>query len=179
MPFLFFDVLSVVCRNTDSAQSSLRYNGWPAIRVAILVCEKDCINGQLDYQFKQTASSTTQGPSLKPKWGEGTYILDRGEYCASEGGLCVCGGWISYGRDDNWVTSPTKASMTRLVQISFTVVKFFSDHSFPSGVARTTSGMLQMGLSVIAEREGCVSNPVKALTSMKRRASSRRNFLSW
>ena len=102
--------------NRDTEFIIFRYNGWPAIRTAILVCEKDCISGQLDYQFKQSASSTTQGPSLKMKWGDGTYIQDRGDYCASEGGTCTCGGWISYGRDDNWVTSPTKASITRYLR---------------------------------------------------------------
>jgi hypothetical protein len=95
------------------------YNGWPAIRAAVLVCEKDCINGELDYQFKQSASSTTQGPSLKMKWGEGSYIQDKGDYCASEGGYCACGGWISYGRGDTWTTSASTGTSTRFENYVF------------------------------------------------------------
>jgi hypothetical protein len=47
------------------------------------------------------------------KWGEGSYIQDKGDYCASEGGYCACGGWISYGRGDDWTTRPSTGSSTR------------------------------------------------------------------
>jgi hypothetical protein len=77
------------------------------------VCEKDCINGELDYQLDQTSSSTTQGPALKMKWGEVVYIQARGEYCASEGGVCTCNGWVSYGRDESWSTKAASGSTTR------------------------------------------------------------------
>ncbi len=103
-------------------RSFVRYNGWPAIRAAVLVCEKDCINGELDYQFKQSASSITQGPSIKMKWGEGSYIQDKGDYCASEGGYCACGGWISYGRGDVWTTKPTTGSSTRCLVLCWLYV---------------------------------------------------------
>lgn len=75
----------------------------------MLICEKDCVNGELDYQFRQGLSSTTQGPSLVAKWGQASYITDRGDYCAAENGQCNCQGWITYGNGDSW-SSPKLAA---------------------------------------------------------------------
>jgi hypothetical protein len=43
------------------------------MRAGVLVCEKACRKGQLDYQFDGAFTSTTDGPMLNPKWDEGTF----------------------------------------------------------------------------------------------------------
>ncbi|KAJ1490396.1 galactose-binding domain-like protein [Baffinella frigidus] len=47
-------------------------NGF-AMRAAILVCEEDCERGNLDYTFRNSLSSSTEGPPLLASWGEGTF----------------------------------------------------------------------------------------------------------
>jgi hypothetical protein len=49
------------------------YHGWPSMRAAVLICERPCINKQLEYQFDYSFLSSTKGPSLDPAWGEGTF----------------------------------------------------------------------------------------------------------
>jgi hypothetical protein len=41
-----------------------RYQGYPALRAGILLCEQKCKNGILDYKFDETLASSTDGPMV-------------------------------------------------------------------------------------------------------------------
>eukprot|EP00960_Hanusia_phi_P062612 765213-Hanusia_phi.AAC.3 len=61
------------------------WKGSMCMRAGLIVCEKPCINGQLDYQFREEYASSTFGPSLDPMWGEGTFLSQQGPYQFSAG----------------------------------------------------------------------------------------------
>lgn len=50
------------------------------MRAAVIVCEQDCVKGQLDYAFREDYESSSGGPSLNPSWGEGTFDTSLGPY---------------------------------------------------------------------------------------------------
>ena len=50
------------------------------MRAAVIVCEQDCVKGQLDYAFREDYESISGGPSLNPAWGEGTFDTALGPY---------------------------------------------------------------------------------------------------
>ena len=58
-------------------------NGY-AMRAAVLVCEEDCEDGNLDYTFRNSLSSDTDGPPLLASWGAGTFAASTG-YRFSQG----------------------------------------------------------------------------------------------
>ena len=43
------------------------------MRAGVLVCEKPCKNGFLDYQLNGMYTSSSDGPMLTTKWGEGSF----------------------------------------------------------------------------------------------------------
>ena len=49
------------------------WHGWMSMRMALLVCEKPCVEDRLDYDFAGTYASRSFGPSLSPAWGEGVF----------------------------------------------------------------------------------------------------------
>ena len=42
------------------------WHGWMSMRMALLVCEKPCVEDRLDYAFAGTYASRSFGPSLSP-----------------------------------------------------------------------------------------------------------------
>ena len=57
------------------------------MRAGALVCQKDCIKGHLDYEFKESLSSSSDGPMGHAPWGEGTFQTgkNQGWYKFSQG----------------------------------------------------------------------------------------------
>lgn len=49
------------------------WNGVPCMRAALLLCEKPCVDGELDYPLQEGFASETDGPSLGPIWGIGNF----------------------------------------------------------------------------------------------------------
>lgn len=49
------------------------YVGWPSIRAGVLVCEKECDGGKLDYKFDESFTSETGGPEITTPWGMGKF----------------------------------------------------------------------------------------------------------
>ena len=43
------------------------------MRAGVLVCERPCKDGYLDYQFNGMFTSSSDGPMMLAKWGEGTF----------------------------------------------------------------------------------------------------------
>jgi len=69
-----------------------------SMRASVLVCERPCLGGKLDYTFTQDMLiSKTKGPSLEALWGEGWfdatkgYHFDKGEGLAVEHKRCLKG----------------------------------------------------------------------------------------
>jgi hypothetical protein len=54
------------------------WRGWPSMRAGILLCERPCLQGELEYNFHETFASTTRGPSLEAPRGEGYFDQSRG-----------------------------------------------------------------------------------------------------
>jgi hypothetical protein len=48
-------------------------SGWLSMRAGVLVCERPCKDGFLDYQFGGMYTSSSNGPMLLAKWGEGSF----------------------------------------------------------------------------------------------------------
>jgi hypothetical protein len=46
-------------------QFALRYQGYPALRAGVLLCEQQCKDGVLDYRFDETLASSTDGPMVR------------------------------------------------------------------------------------------------------------------
>jgi hypothetical protein len=42
-----------------------RYQGYPALRAGVLLCEQQCKDGVLDYRFDETLASSTDGPMVR------------------------------------------------------------------------------------------------------------------
>jgi hypothetical protein len=42
-----------------------RYQGYPALRAGVLLCEQQCKDGVLDYRFEETLASSTDGPMVR------------------------------------------------------------------------------------------------------------------
>eukprot|EP00960_Hanusia_phi_P074325 768213-Hanusia_phi.AAC.3 len=56
------------------------WHGAMCMRAGLIICEKPCINGELDFHFRQDFLSTTYGPPLDPSWGEGNFVGPHGPY---------------------------------------------------------------------------------------------------
>ena len=72
-----------------------RYNHI-SMRAGIVLCERDCKDGQLDYPLLDGFLSNTKGPSLETPWGEGTfgpagYRFSTGQGLTLSEGRCVKG----------------------------------------------------------------------------------------
>jgi len=61
------------------------YHGHPSMRAGVLVCEKECKKGHVDYQFKESLTSSTDGPMLETPWGEGRFDSRRNYYRFGQG----------------------------------------------------------------------------------------------
>jgi hypothetical protein len=55
------------------------------MRAGVIICERPCIKGALDYNFRMDFLSSTYGPALDPEWGEGDFESDRGPYIFEAG----------------------------------------------------------------------------------------------
>jgi hypothetical protein len=85
----------------------MTYYGHPSMRAGLLLCEKKCKEGQLDYEFKNSLTSTTDGPALDAAWGEGRFEADK--YIFNQGeGLKL---------DESSCIGPTKWTILMNVQI--------------------------------------------------------------
>ena len=51
----------------------LSWHGYLSMRAGVLVCERPCVDGELNYLFPMSFISSTQGPALDPAWGEGDF----------------------------------------------------------------------------------------------------------
>lgn len=51
-----------------------------SMRAGVLICERPCIDGHLDYKFAMSFLSTSKGPPLEPEWGEGDFLTPEGPY---------------------------------------------------------------------------------------------------
>jgi hypothetical protein len=64
--------------------------GHLSMRAGVLICERPCENGLIDYKFGMTFLSSTKGPPLNPEWGEGDFLSTEGPYRFNAGqGLLV------------------------------------------------------------------------------------------
>ena len=54
------------------------WNGWMSMRAGVIVCERKCQGGQLDFQMKHDLESATMGPSLTAPWGIGHWSAANG-----------------------------------------------------------------------------------------------------
>jgi hypothetical protein len=66
------------------------------MRAGIIICERDCKNGELDYPLVDGFLSNTKGPSLETPWGEGPfgpkgYTFQTGQGLSLAEGRCVKG----------------------------------------------------------------------------------------
>ena len=82
-----------------------------SMRAGVLICERKCTNGHLNYPFQLSFLSTTRfgdvlesfelrfsnaqvrlnrGPSLEPEWGEGDFLTATGPYRFAAGALSSC-----------------------------------------------------------------------------------------
>lgn len=66
-----------------------RWRTYPSMRLGVLICEKPCEGGTLDYQFKQSFLSDSDGPALDPAWGEGVFTGQSGYGFSSGQGLLL------------------------------------------------------------------------------------------
>ena len=60
------------------------WNGGLCMRFGMILCEKPCVEGRMDYDFDGSMMSVTGGPSLDPAWGDGYFDVDGYHF---EGGL--------------------------------------------------------------------------------------------
>ena len=63
----------------------IEFNGYPSLRAGVLVCESECSNNELDYTMNAGFTSSTGGPSLKAKWGEGTFQAQGYKFGVGQG----------------------------------------------------------------------------------------------
>jgi hypothetical protein len=56
------------------------WQGHLSMRAGVLICERPCIDGHLDYKFDMSFLSVSKGPPLEPEWGEGDFLGDEGPY---------------------------------------------------------------------------------------------------
>jgi len=56
-----------------------RWRGRVAMRAGVLLCEVPCKDGELDYPLSNELASDTDGPSLEPVWGDGTFVSSTKE----------------------------------------------------------------------------------------------------
>ena len=64
-----------------------RWQNWPSMRAGVLVCDRPCLKGELDYKLDRSFLSTTRGPSLLAAWGEGSWYNNRGYRFSTGQGL--------------------------------------------------------------------------------------------
>ena len=50
----------------------------PSMRAGVMLCERPCVKGELDYTFQSSLLSDTQGPPLYAVGGEGTFVPGQG-----------------------------------------------------------------------------------------------------
>ena len=65
------------------------YHGHPSMRAGVMLCERPCIKGELDYKFQSSLLSDTRGPALYAYGGEGNYPTGMGYRFASNQGLIL------------------------------------------------------------------------------------------
>jgi len=63
--------------------------GHPSMRAGVLLCERPCIKGELDYTFKSSLLSDKDGPPLEPIGDEGTFIEGQGYQFLAHQGLIL------------------------------------------------------------------------------------------
>ena len=66
------------------------------MRAGVILCERDCKDGELNYPLVDGFLSTTKGPSLETPWGEGTFLQTGYKFSTGQGlqlteGRCVKG----------------------------------------------------------------------------------------
>jgi hypothetical protein len=66
------------------------------MRGGTILCERDCKNQELDYNFKDAFLSSTKGPALETPWGEGTFSDSGYKFSTGQGlqlseGRCIKG----------------------------------------------------------------------------------------
>jgi hypothetical protein len=70
------------------------------MRFGLILCEKPCVGGEMDYDFEGSMMSVTGGPSLDPAWGDGYfdedgYHFDEGNGMEVETQRCLMNNTIS------------------------------------------------------------------------------------
>lgn len=56
------------------------WNGHISMRAGVLVCERPCLGGMLDYKFGMSFMSASLGPALEASWGEGEFAeVEKGD----------------------------------------------------------------------------------------------------
>eukprot|EP00961_Rhodomonas_salina_P114611 1541774-Rhodomonas_salina.1 len=66
------------------------WQGWHIImKAGVILCEKECTDGKLDYRLQTSLQSRTGGPNLMASWGEGKFSKDDGYQFKSCEGLQV------------------------------------------------------------------------------------------
>jgi len=124
-----------------------------AMRVGIVVCEKGCTNGELDYTLKTgNLKSVTDGPMITVPWGTGSVVANIGYRFAKERGFKV--------DQAACITDPSEYSL--LVNVRFDEVDgersiMESDSWFSSGFY-IGDGLLQWRPSRII----CKDEPIRA-----------------
>ena len=75
------------------------WRGHMSMRAGVIVCEKPCVGGELNYNFRMDFLSSTFGPAGDPYWGEGVfdsqvgpYNFDGGKGVLIEPGRCLGNG---------------------------------------------------------------------------------------
>ena len=70
--------------------------GHISMRAGVIICERECKDGELNYPLVDGFLSTTKGPSLETPWGEGTFLPKGYKFSTGQGiqladGRCVKG----------------------------------------------------------------------------------------
>jgi hypothetical protein len=76
------------------------WSGGMCMRFGLILCEKPCVGGEMDYDFEGSMMSVTGGPSLDPAWGDGYfdedgYHFDEGNGMEVETQRCLMNNTIS------------------------------------------------------------------------------------
>ncbi len=61
-----------------------------SMRAGVLICERPCKKGYLDYPMHMSFLSESNGPSLEPSWGEGDFLSNTGPYRFAAGACVSC-----------------------------------------------------------------------------------------
>jgi len=61
------------------------WSGGMCMRMGFILCEKPCVDGEMDYDFEGSMMSVTGGPSLDPAWGDGFFDEDGYHFAKGNG----------------------------------------------------------------------------------------------